>query len=266
MMRRISTCLAVLGLAALGLSASASAAPTITLKAEAVPIPVNPSNPHSPNYPKTGNILGAGAALETEITIKGTEYGGGPPPLRQVKFFAPVGSKVHSQGFGACAKATIEEKGPVACPKNSYASPQGEANGYVSLGGERVTEKVSVQGFFAPGGGLEFYVLGLTPVSIELISTGTVTSGSGSAGPVVTAEVPLIPSLPGALDATATQIKVKVGAAYKKGKKLISYATVPKKCPKGGFPVSAELKFGEGESPAGWVTSVASFKAPCPKK
>ena len=38
-MRRISTCLAVLGLAVLGLSASASAAPTITFKAKAVPIP-----------------------------------------------------------------------------------------------------------------------------------------------------------------------------------------------------------------------------------
>lgn len=265
-MRRISTCLAVLGLAVLGMSATAQAAPEVTLRAAAVPIPINPSNPSSPTYPKTGDILGAGTALETEFTIKGTEYGGGPPPLRQVKFFAPAGAKVHSQGFATCPEATIKEKGPAACPKNSYASPQGEANGYVSLGGDRVTEKVSVQGFFAPGGGLEFYVLGLEPVSIELISTGNVTSGGGGSGPVVTAEVPLIPSLPGALDATATQIKVKVGAAYKKGKKLISYATVPKKCPKGGFPVRAELKFGEGESPAGWVTSVASYKAPCPRK
>ena len=61
-MRRISTCLAVLGLAVLGLSASASAAPTITLKAEAVPIP---------GFPHTGNILGAGAALKAEYTISG---------------------------------------------------------------------------------------------------------------------------------------------------------------------------------------------------
>ena len=57
-MRRISTCLAVLGLAVLGLSASASAAPTITLKAKAVPIP---------GFPGTGNILGAGAALQDRI-------------------------------------------------------------------------------------------------------------------------------------------------------------------------------------------------------
>ena len=53
LMRRASTCLAVLGLAALGLPAAASAAPTVTFKATAIPIP---------GFPHTGNILGAGAA------------------------------------------------------------------------------------------------------------------------------------------------------------------------------------------------------------
>ena len=61
-MRRASTCLAVLGLAVLGLSATASAAPTITLKAEAVPIP---------GFPHTGNILGAGAALRPNSRSRG---------------------------------------------------------------------------------------------------------------------------------------------------------------------------------------------------
>ncbi len=61
-MRRASTCLALLGLAVLGLSATASAAPTITLKAEAVPIP---------GFPHTGNILGAGTAFKAEYTDLG---------------------------------------------------------------------------------------------------------------------------------------------------------------------------------------------------
>jgi len=60
-MRRASTCLALLGcLAALGLPAAASAAPTITLVAKAVPLK---------GFPHTGNILGAGAAVEFKITI-----------------------------------------------------------------------------------------------------------------------------------------------------------------------------------------------------
>jgi hypothetical protein len=270
MMRKASTCMASLGLGIgllAGLPAAASAVPTVTLKAAAVPIPVNPAKPHGPTYPGTGNILGAGTALETEIHISGNEYGGGPPPLREVKFYAPAGAKLHTQGFATCSPTTLQNYGPEKCPKKSFASPLGEAMGYVTLGGERVHETVSVQGFFAPGGALAFYVLGRTPVSIEIVSTGNITNGGGPFGPLLTAEVPLIPSVPGALDATAEFIKVKVGAAYKKGKKLISYATVPKKCPKGGFPVKAELSFGTGESRSEWVTApAATYTAPCPKK
>ena len=77
-MRRASTCLALLGLAVLGLSATASAAPTITLTAEAVPIP---------GFPHTGNILGAGTAFKAKYTISGTEYGDFPAPLIGVKFY-----------------------------------------------------------------------------------------------------------------------------------------------------------------------------------
>ena len=60
--------------------------------------------------------------------------------------------------------------------------------------------------------------------------------------------------------ATRDDFKVEVGAAFKQGKKLVSYGTVPKKCPKGGFPVKAELTF------LGNVVVPASVKAPCPKK
>ncbi len=54
--------------------------------------------------------------------------------------------------------------------------------------------------------------------------------------------------MPGAPYGSAEYIKVKVGAAFMKGKKLVSYGTLPKKCPKGGFPVKAELKFLSGET------------------
>ena len=57
-------------------------------------------------------------------------------------------------------------------------------------------------------------------------------------------------------------INLVVGAAYKKGKKTVYYGTVPKKgqCPKGGFPVKAELTFQTGE------TVTVTTKSPCPKK
>jgi hypothetical protein len=251
MMRRISTCLAVLGLAVLALSASASAAPTITLKAKAVPIP---------GFPHTGNILGAGAALKAEYTISGTEYGGFPPPLIGVKFYGPAGAKLQTQGFATCAPTVIEERGPGPCPKASKAGPAGSASGIVSFGTERVHETASVQPFFAPGGGLEFFADGTTPVSIEILSKGKVVSSSPPFGPTVEAEVPLIESVPGALDASVEAIDVQVGAATKKGKKTHYYITVPKKCPAGGFPLKSVMSF------LGGATAEASYKAPCPKK
>src|ERR1700730_7996092 len=65
LMRRASTCLALLGLAVLGLPAVAAAeeipTPKITVfKAKAIPIP----KPGGGSYPETGNILAAGADVE----------------------------------------------------------------------------------------------------------------------------------------------------------------------------------------------------------
>ncbi len=250
-MRRASTCLALLGLAVLGLSATASAAPTVTMKAEAVPIP---------GFPGTGNILGAGTALQTHFTISGTEYGGFPPPLIGVKFYAPA-AKLTTAGFATCTPTTLEQSGPSRCPKGSQAGPKGSASGVVSFGAERVAETVSVQPFFSPGGVLSFFVDGTTPVSIEILSKGKVlTSAPAPFGTTFEAEVPLIETVPGALDASAKEINVKVGAAFKKGKKVTSYVTVPKKCPKGGFPFKVIMSF------YGGATAEATDNAPCPKR
>jgi hypothetical protein len=260
-MRRASTRLALLGLAVatLGLPAAAGAAPSVTLKVKAVPIPKNPSSNGGPTYPGTGNILGAGSALETEFTISGTEYGGFPSPLVGVKFYTPTGTKVSEAGFTTCSASILESHEVQKCPAKSIAGPKGEARGVVSFGSTRVHETLTVQPFFESGGNLAFYAEGVSPAEIELLTTGKFTSVSGS-GPVVSAEVPLVETVPGAPFGSVEFVKVKVGAAFMKGKKLVSYGTIPKKCPKGGFPVKAELKFYSGES----VTVTA--KPPCPKK
>ena len=250
-LRRMSTRLAVLGLAVLGLSATASAAPTFTMKTTAVPIP---------GFPHTGDILGAGAVIQVEGTISGTEYGGFPPPLTEVKFFAPAGAKLHPQGFATCAPTVIEKSGPGSCPKKSIAGPKGSGVGVVSFGTERVQETASIQPFFAPGGNLEFFADGTTPVSLEILTTGHVVNSSPPFGLEFFGEVPLIETVPGALDASVEEGTIRVGAAYKQGKKTISYITVPKKCPKGGLPVKADLSF------LGGATAEATYEMPCPRK
>jgi hypothetical protein len=249
--RRASALLALLGLAVLAVASAVSAAPIVTIKTKALPIP---------GFPGTGNLLGAGAIIELDAKITGTEYGGFPPPLTGVKYYAPAGAKLHPQGFATCSPAVIEESGPGPCPKQSIAGPKGSGVGVVSFGDERVEETASVQPFFAPGGNLEFFVDGTTPVSLEILASGHVVSFAPPFGLEVIGEVPLIESVPDAPDASFEQGTIEVGAAYRDGKRTVSYVTVPKKCPKGGLPVKVELSF------LGGATAEASYKMPCPKK
>ena len=78
-------------------------------------------------------------------------------------------------------------------------------------------------------------------------------------------EVPLVETVPGAPDASTETINVKVGAARRAHGKTFYYGTMPRTCPKGGFPVKAELLFaGLGGLPPQTVT--ATYKAPCPPR
>ncbi len=259
-MRRASTRLAVLAFASLGLAlpATAMAAPSVTLKVKAIPIKKNPSSKGGPNWPGTGNILGAPTAVEAEFHISGGEYFGSPSPLIEVIATFPTGSKVNTKGFTTCSSSILASHEVQKCPKKSVAGPVGEAGGVVSFGSTRVHEKLTVQPFFAQGGGLAFYAEGREPALIELLSSGGFTSLAPT--PTLATKVPLVITVPEAPYGSAEYIKVEVGAAFMKGKKLVSYGTLPKKCPKGGFPVKATLKFLSGES----VTVTA--KPPCPKK
>jgi hypothetical protein len=258
-MRRASTCLAVLGLAVLALPGVASALPTVTFKAEAVPIK---------GFPHTGNILGAGAAVQAEYQITGTEYQGSPPPIIGVNFFLPTGSKLHTSGFPTCSKPTLEQFGPIKCPKGSAAGPIGKALGFVTFGGERVEEAAEISSFYAPGGGIEFFTDGHTPVSLEILSSGHYVNlgGGGGYGPELITEVPLIASVPGAPYASVKTIDVKAGSAYKAKGKTVYYGRLPTKCPAGGFPIKTEVIFAENGEMSKPETVPATYKSPCPKK
>ena len=257
-MRRASTCLAVLGLALLALPGVASALPTVTFKAQAVPIT---------GFPHTGNILGAGAALQTEYEISGTEYFGSPPPIIGVNFYLPTGSKLHTSGFPTCSKPTLEQFGPIKCPKGSAAGPIGHALGFVTFGGERVEEAAEISSFYAPGGGIEFFTDGHTPVSLEILSSGHYVNlgGGGGYGPRLITEVPLIASVPGAPYASVKSINVKAGSAYKSHGKTIYYGRLPKTCPKKYLPVKTELVFA-GLGGLTQTTVTKEYHAACPRK
>jgi hypothetical protein len=260
LMRRASACLVVLGIAlvAFALPGAASATPVVKFKAAAVPIS---------GYPGTGNIFGAGAAVEAEYKISGTEYGGFPPPLEHVNFYLPAGVKLHTTGFPVCPVSTLEPSGlgPKSCPKGSAAGPVGSFSGDVAFGATIVPESGTIESFYAPGGGITFFSFGHEPVLLEILSKGHYVNSSGLYSKKFEAEVPLVETVPGAQDASVEEIKVKAGSAIKSHGKTIYYGTLPLTCPKKYLPVKTELTFAElGGLPKQVVT--AEYKAPCPRK
>ncbi len=250
--RRLAATVAILGVALAWLPSAAQAAPTFTFTTKALPIP---------GFPGTGDILGAGAMIEVQGKLSGTEYGGGfPLPTTGIRYFAPAGAKLHTQGFAMCTRAVLEQFGPVRCPKSSSAGPGGWALGVVSFGGERVPERASVQAFFGPGGSLQAFVDGSTPVALEFVVAGQVVPAAPPFSMEFIDEVPLIETVPGAPDASFIEGALVVGAAHRSGGKTVSYVTIPDKCPKGGWPVKVELTF------LGGATAQASYMMPCPKR
>lgn len=254
----------VLAIAALALPASAAATPSVTFTANFAPIPLNPSQAHSRTYPHTGNLLGAGAVIEAAYTISGTEYYGFPLPLKGLTLSLPRGTTLHPHRFATCPKKTLERYEPTKCPKQSIASPQGLMVRATKLGSSVMHETLTLQAFFVSSG-LLFYNEGLAPIWMRWTSTGRFTNASRPFGPKLVWDVPLASAMIGAPYDSFTPITVKMGAALKQGKRLLSYITVPKTCPTGGFRVTSDLTFGASEGPTGETVSVTTA-LPCPTK
>ena len=275
-MRKLLVSLALSALTFLTLPAASLGATAITsFKAKAVPIP----RPGGGVFAHTGNCLGCGAAVEAEYTLSGSGYGvtaqnpnGGIPPISQVNFYLPTGARLHPQGFSACSEATLKNFGPSACPRRSVASPRGSVLGEVTFGNERVPETAELRAFFARGGGLLFYTAGHSPVSLEIVSSGHfVNTHRRPYGLELVTPVPAVPTVPGAPLASVRRIKVKVGAAIRRGRRIVSYGYMPKKCPRGGFPVKTEVTFGGSFGPGREFgipaeTRMATYRAPCPRR
>ena len=260
MVRGPTALLLTLGCLLAALPGAAAATPTVSFKA--LPVPIS-------GFRHTGYILGAGAALQAEYKIAGTEYGGFPPPLIGVNVYFPNGTKLHPKGFPTCARTVLEQVGPRGCPKGSAAGPVGHANGVVAFGGERVEEGTTIESFYAPGGGIEFFTIGHSPASLEIISSGHYVNagGAGGFGLEFVSEIPLISTVPGAPYAVVESIQIKAGSARMDHGKPVYYGTIPTRCPTGGFPIKTELIFDEGGAiPPIPETVTVSFKAPCPRK
>jgi hypothetical protein len=258
-MRRLLACIAVAGLAGLTAASAASATPSVAFTMRAVPIP---------GFAHTGNILGAGADATLNVAIGGSEYFGDAPPIIAFKFYAPAGTAVHVDGWPTCSEEVLNNIGPIACPKSSKAGPLGTVLGYVTFAGERVEESAEMFPFFRPGGGLDYFALGRSPVDIEAIATGRFShlGGGDGYGFEEEEEIPLIATVPNGPDASIKTITGQFGAATRSHGRTIYYFRIPHSCPPGGFPLKIEVTFAEGGDPNKPEVVSALSTAPCPRR
>ncbi len=194
-MRRASTCLAVLGLAVLGLPATASAAPTVTLKAKAVPIP---------GFPHTGNILGAGAAREGRIHDHGDRIRWLPGAADRGQLLScPQARNCTRRVRRPARKACSRTSGPSGCPKKSKLARSGSASGVVSFGTERVRRGSDGAAVLRPRRQPAVLCAGhFARLDRNHLEGPLRQRLARRSARQLLAEVPLIESVPGALDAS----------------------------------------------------------------
>jgi hypothetical protein len=245
---------ALVGCALLAIPAGAQATETVNLHASFTP-----------------NVLGSPTNASGSTTVT-NNAGGLPSPITGFTLKGPAGMKIDATGTGTCNAAAIEENGPSVCPKDSVAG-SGGGMGALQLGTQVIEEPFTLNLFLGdnkPGHIVVLlYVEAVSPVSIQLVFTAPVEKESAPYGLGFHFNVPLIPTLPGASDASVLNAHLTLGATnvayFKKvnGKRKLVHVKgliLPKTCPAGGFPIESDFSFEDGS------TNDIKIKTPCPKK
>jgi hypothetical protein len=249
--RMFATALLVGG-ALIAIPAAAQAAETVNLHASFTP-----------------NALGAPTNASGSTTFTNTA-GGLPSPITGFTLRGPAGMTIDATGAGTCNGAEIEQNGPSVCPKDSVAG-SGGGMGALQLGTQIIEEPFTLNLFLGdnrPGHIVVLlYVEAVAPVSIQLVFTAPVVKEPAPYGLGFHFNIPLIPTLPGASDASVLNAHLTIGAtnvAYFKnvgGKRKLVHVKgliLPKTCPKGGFPIESDFTFEDGTS------NDVKIRTPCP--
>lgn len=211
----------------------------------------------------SSGAVGGPGSLDATVKIEGTEYGGFPPPTTQLVVRFPSGTTASAGDHTTCSKQILEQTGPLGCQRASRAGPVGEISAVVAFGEERVAEQATLESFFAPGGGLNLFVDGHSPTSLEIIAAATVTSN------VISAEFPLVSTVPGAPYASITRLGLPLGEteAEEVASSLTSGVILPGSCPTGKFSWSSAVTFDqEGAEPIRPEITEQAAEAACAER
>jgi hypothetical protein len=216
----------------------------------------------------TPNALGAPTNLSTTLTFASSA--GPPKPIADVVAYGPAGLSVDVHGLATCGRDQLEAHGPSGCPAESRVGFGGGV-GVFELAGVPVKEPYTLDFFLAPRESghlaLLIYADAVSPVAVQLVLTAREVHGPSPYGFGLAVEVPPLPTVPGATNASVESSYASLGGANLAyyhtihGKRRLVHVkglVAPATCPAGGFPFEATLTFED----AG--TSTATYASPCP--
>jgi hypothetical protein len=252
----LATLAATMVLACACLPASAGAAQTVRLHAALRP-----------------ERLGAGTTIAFGFTVS-TTTGQVPSPLTGVELLYPANLGLATSGLGlaTCTANILEEYGPEGCPSESQ---MGYGSGLVEVpfGPETLHEAATTRVFMANLNqghlGLVFYAVGRAPVSAQIVFPGLVLPASDPYGGDLSTTIPLVPTLPGAPDASLVKLSTTIGPErltyYERVRgRYLPYhprgIVLPRTCPHSGFKFAARFTFQDTTHAAAHTT------VPCPPR
>lgn len=199
----------------------------------------------------------------TNISAKASFHAGAasvPPPISKLVVYLPAGMRLDVSGAGACTATKLEAGGPRACPADSRVG-FGEGMGLLELAKEVIREPYTLDFFLGPREGGRLTILAfaeaVSPAFIELVLVAREIRAPKPYGLGFVVEVPPIPTLPEASNASVERVFITLGdknvAYYKtvKGKRKLVHVkgvVVPDRCPGKGFPYKALVSFEDGSS------------------
>jgi hypothetical protein len=191
-----------------------------------------------------------------------------PPALTLLKVRLPPGMGIDTTGLAICRSALLAH-GPQGCSRNSRVGT-GSVDVKVPLGNVIRPEKAALTVFNGPRQGghttLLFYAAGRLPIATQLVFTGVIIPSQ--LGQTIEAAIPLIPTLPEAPDAALVAMSSTLGTRQLTYYRTVGHrrvrftpkgATLPARCPTGGFPFSADFGFNDAS------TTTATATVPCPR-
>jgi hypothetical protein len=220
----------------------------------------------APAWAASGATIGAsfspyglGAKTAGTISMGFSGPGGIPAPLSGAVLRLPAGLGIDLSGVGACRPSSLRSRGKQGCAAGSLLG-RGQATLKVHAGSQTLPESAAISVFRGPNRGSQpvFEILGegMTPLYEHVVSTAVLEGDSTPFGSKLVVSVPAIPTLTYEPDASFTALSLTIGNAGTHSRGVI---TLPRRCPKGGFPLAASFSFADRSSTS------ASTDVPCPR-